>query len=121
MCTVPFAADYPAENGHLIVLDVSIETFPALSESDWPTFDLNPYGMKVIAPNGTTSNANLSTTATYSCLPDGEMIPAGGIGPAEKVTGKIVLDSEVPSGILVITEGSPNGWEYRFGESDPNA
>lgn len=121
VCTGPSAAQYPAENGHMLVLDVSIETFPALNELDWPTFGLAPYSMKVIAPNGTTSNANLGTTAAQVCLPDSETIPAS-VGPAEKVRGKLVLDSELPSGILVITEGgSPTGWEYNFGEVTPDA
>lgn len=120
-CTAPYAAEYPSENGHLIALDVSIETFPALGEADYPFFGLNPASMKVIAPNGTTSNANLSSAASWNCFDDAEVIPSDNLGPAEKVTGKIVLDSEVASGILVITEDGSTGWEYTFGEATPSA
>lgn len=121
VCTRPDAATYPPENGHLIALDVSIETFPELSETEWPKFALNPYNMKVIAPNGTTSNANLSTMASSGCFDDSELVPVNGLGPAEKVTGKIVLDSEVASGVLVVSENGVTGWEYTFGGATPNA
>lgn len=120
-CTDPYAADYPSENGHFIALDVSIETFPELAEEDFPSFDLNPNNMKIIAPNGTTSNASLATMGSYGCLNDAEEIPSNGLGPAEKATGKIVIDSEVASGILVITQGGSTGWEYAFGGATPNA
>lgn len=121
VCTDPYSAERPPENGHLIALDVSIETFPALGETDYPYFNLNPASMKVIAPNGTTSNANLSSSAAWTCFDDSQVIPVNGLGPAEKVTGKIVLDSEVASGTLVITEGGLSGWEYEFGGATPNA
>lgn len=115
VCTGPYAADYPSVNGHFIAIDLSIETFPALAESEWPQFQLNPYNMKIIAPNGTTSNKDLASSSTYSCLADGETLPQNGLGPAEKATGKIVIDSEFAEGTLVITEGGMGGWEYTFG------
>lgn len=104
----------PPENGHFIALDISIETHPELADEGYPVFMLNPYDMKVVAPNGTTSNASLATVATYGCLPEGELLPSQGLGPAEKATGKLLLDSEVPSGTLVITNGIGGGWEYAF-------
>lgn len=112
VCTAPYAA--PAENGHLIALDVSVQTYPALSDSLYRTFSLNPYMMKIVAPNGTTSNAELGTVASFSCLPDTMTLPAEGVGPAEKVTGNIVIDSEVPSGTLLVTADGSNWWEYEF-------
>ena len=121
VCTNPYAAEYPSENGHFIALDVSIETFPELAEAPYANFDLNPNNMKIIAPNGTTSNADLASMASYGCLDDAEELPSNGLGPAEKATGKIVIDSEVASGILVITEGGSTGWEYVFGGATPNA
>lgn len=110
VCTGPYAV--ASENGNLIALDVNISTTPELAAEPFPMFDLNPYSMKVIAPNGTTSNVNLASAATYSCLLDGEAVPTG-IGPAENVTGKIIIDSEVPSGTLVVGYGML-GWEYEF-------
>lgn len=118
VCTGEYAQ--PPVNGHFIVLDVSIKTYPALAEESWPVFDLNPYNMKIVAPNGTTSNADLATASTYGCLPDAELLPSNGIGPAESLTGKMVLDSEVAAGTLVVTNGPVGGWEYEFG-TPPNA
>lgn len=122
VCTSPYAADSPPENGHFIALDISVETFPELAEAPYPKFDLSPGYMKIIAPNGTTSNVNLGSAASYGCLNDAERLPMNGMGPAEKATGKIVIDSEVASGTLVISEGgSYTGWEYTFGGATPNA
>lgn len=112
VCTAPYAG--PPENGHLIALDVSVQTYPALADSLFQTFNLNPYMMKVVAPNGTTSNAELGTVASFSCLPDTVLLPAEGVGPAEKMTGNIVIDSEVPSGTLLVTADGSNWWEYEF-------
>lgn len=111
-CTGEFAT--APVNGNMLALDVSIKTYPELADDPYPIFTLSPYQMKVIAPNGTTSNADLASPATYSCLPDGELIPSAGLGPAENVTGKILIDSEVPSGTLVISAGPGAGWEYTF-------
>lgn len=112
VCTEPYAE--PAENGHLIALDVSVQTYPELANSLYQTFNLNPYMMKIVAPNGTTSNAELGSMASFSCLSDTVSLPAEGVGPAEKVTGNIVIDSEVPSGTLLISADGSNWWEYEF-------
>lgn len=113
VCTGEWAT--PPENGHLFVLDVAVETLPKLAESPMPIFNLSPHSMKIVAPNGTTSNANLGTAATYGCFPESEMLPTS-IGPAEKATGKIVIDSEVPSGTLIVNDSFSGlmGWEYTF-------
>ncbi|THJ64500.1 hypothetical protein E8P82_14795 [Arthrobacter echini] len=113
---VPCTGNYPSpvENGHILVLDVSVVTDPALAESISPTFYMNPYDFTEIAPNGTTSNADLGTMATYSCLPDAEVLPQE-IGPGENVTGKLVLDVTNPTGTLVFKyAGSPSGWEWTY-------
>ena len=55
----------------------------------------------------------------YTCLPDEQTIGnnGAGIGPGEKVTGKLVLDLPETTGILVfksyLTSGN-GGWEYAF-------
>ncbi|WP_247828263.1 DUF4352 domain-containing protein [Arthrobacter antioxidans] len=113
---VPCTGNYPSpvENGHILVLDVSVVTEPALAESINPTFYMSPYDFTEIAPNGTTSNADLGTMATYSCLPDAEVLPQT-IGPGENVTGKVVLDVANPNGTLVFKyAGAPAGWEWTY-------
>ncbi|MHA7177068.1 DUF4352 domain-containing protein [Arthrobacter sp. Sr24] len=101
-------------NGHILILDVSVQTDAALAESVVPSFSLNPYSFKTIAPNGTTSNVDLASMATYSCLPDAEVLPLE-IGPGEKATGKVVLDAETAEGTLVFKPGYANvGWEWVY-------
>lgn len=111
-CTGEFAQ--PPVNGHILVLDVSVVTEPGLAESLDPTFQMNPFWFTEIAPNGTTSNADLGTAPTYGCLPDAEVLPQM-MGPGENVTGKVVLDVTNPSGTLVFKYGgAPVGWEWTY-------
>ncbi|WP_336711262.1 hypothetical protein [Arthrobacter sp. USHLN218] len=111
-CSGQFASE--PENGHILILDVSVKTEPALADSVVPSFGLNPFEFKTIAPNGTTSNADLGTAASFSCLDDSELLPSE-IGPAEKATGKVVLDAETAEGVLVFHPGyAAAGWEWKY-------
>lgn len=111
-CNQPYSR--PSENGQIIVVDVVVETTPELAESSFPKFTLSSYDFKFIATNGTTFNGNLGTISTYSCIPDAEVFPSGGMGPAEKVTAKVVLDVPAPHGILIMKGGFGTGFEYTF-------
>ncbi|MGN7149190.1 hypothetical protein ACTHQ6_09390 [Arthrobacter sp. SAFR-179] len=113
-CTGQYAQ--PAENGHLIAVDIAAETKPELAEAVMTSYHLSPSSFKFVADNGTTYNGNLGTAATFSCLPDPELFPSAGLGPGEKAAGKIVIDVPAPSGILVLKApgSSTNGWEYKF-------
>jgi hypothetical protein len=103
----------PPEHGHLVTLDVSVETLPALAE-DQGSFSMDPYSFKPIAANGTTSNADPSTIAGIYCYDEAQMLPSS-IGPGEKATGLVVLDVESPSGILVFNDfSSMYGWEWAY-------
>ena len=118
-CTGPYAQ--PVVNGHVVVLDVSIETFPALADPNggYSEFDMNAGMFKFVGTNGTTFNGDLNTQGAYMCLADEESISHNGrgIGPAEKVTGKIALDVPESHGTLIfkshLTSGS-TGWEWTF-------
>jgi hypothetical protein len=103
-----------AENGQIVLVDIAVETTPELAQSSYPKYTLSGYDFKFIADNGTTFNGNLSTGATYSCIPDAEVFPSGGMGPAEKITAKVVLDVPAAHGILVIESGLSGGFEYKF-------
>lgn len=110
-CTSPYAK--PAENGHFLTLKISVETTAALAQ------DINQFvwfggqSWKFIASNGTTYNGSLDTSAAYMCIQDAERLPAK-IGPAEKVTGTLVLDVPATSGTLVFDSASGGGWEWTF-------
>ncbi|WP_416430048.1 hypothetical protein [Paenarthrobacter nicotinovorans] len=113
-CTEQYAQ--PAVNGHLVVVDVAVETKPELAEAIMTSYYLNPSDFKFVADNGTTFNGNLGTAAAFSCLPSPELFPSGGLGPGEKAAGKVVLDLPAPTGVLVLKApmSSTNGWEYKF-------
>lgn len=104
----------PAVNGQIMLVDITVETTPELAESSYPKYTLSGYDFKYIADNGTTFNGNLGTIATYSCIADAEEFPSDGMGPAEKVTAKIVLDLPAAHGILVMKSGLSGGFEYKF-------
>ncbi len=115
-CAGPYVQ--PAENGHFVVLDVTIETLPELADPNggYSTFDMNASMFKFIGASGTTFNGNLGTASSFSCLPDEQLIPSGGVGPAEKVAGKVVLDVPETTGVLLFKShlSSGGGWEYSF-------
>lgn len=111
-CTAEFAT--PPENGHFVILDVSVKTEPVLAEAPITDFYMTAHEWKAIAPNGTTSNASPGTAAAFMCLNQQEMLPDT-LGPAEQATGKLVLDVENPSGILVYQDPlATAGWEWTY-------
>lgn len=106
---------YPqaATNGHLFTVDITVQTTKELGKSSYPKYDISGHDFKYIAANGTTFNGSLGTIGAYSCLPDAENFPSDGLGPAEKVRAKVVLDLPATKGILVLQEGL-SGFEYKF-------
>ncbi len=104
----------PAENGQILLVDITVETTPELANASYPKFSLSGHDFKFIAENGTTFNGSLSTMATYSCIADAEQFPSGGMGPAENITAKVVLDVPAATGILVLEHGYRGGFEYKF-------
>ena len=112
VCTQPDAV--PAENGHLLAISIEASTGPepGFSEVLYNGFSFNSHAWKVIASNGTTVNTNTSA-ATYGCFSPAEMLPAS-LGPAEKVTGKVLLDVPDASGTLVLSYYGSNGWEWEY-------
>lgn len=111
-CNQPYSS--AAQNGTILLVDVSVETTKALAKASFPKYLMSGNDFKYIAANGTTFNGNLSTVATYSCIPDAEQFPSGGMGPAEKITAKVVLDVPAKHGILVLESGLNGGFEYKF-------
>lgn len=111
-CDQPYA--HAPENGHVLFVDVTVETTPELAQSSYPKYTLSSYDFKFISKNGTTFNGDLGTIATYSCIADAAQFPSGGLGPAEKAQGVVVLDVPETSGILVLKSGISGGFEYNF-------
>lgn len=106
----------PAENGHLLAVDVSVQTSPAMADPDAliSTFDMSSYSFRTIAPNGTSSNAAADSFATLFCLNDAALLPSS-IGPGENVTGIVLLDVETPQGVLIYENvWISDAWEWNY-------
>ncbi|GAA1405387.1 hypothetical protein AUR04nite_33200 [Glutamicibacter uratoxydans] len=102
-----------AENGHLVLLEVSAKTYKSVDDVNSNGWDLNPYGFKIIKKDGTTSNAPAGSNASFSCFNENKYLPT--MGDAEKASGYVVLDVEDPSGTLVYEEGYTGvGWEWEY-------
>lgn len=103
----------PPENGHYLTVEISLETFPALADGGDDIF-LDAGAFTIIAPDGTRENDSLGLG--YECESDATRMPVR-IGPAEKATGIVVLDTQYDEGFLVLDGfalGSPGGWEWQY-------
>ncbi|MEX3510354.1 hypothetical protein VVR84_12505 [Kocuria carniphila] len=113
-CTGPYPQ--PSENGHLVAVQIAAETGSSESFEKLyygTDYSFNSHNWEFITPKGTTAN-NIATAATYSCLPENEML-LDTIGPSEKVTGKVVLDVPAPTGNLVFNDVmSDTSWEWNM-------
>jgi hypothetical protein len=110
-CTEQYAQK--PKNGHFVALDVSVKTTSALAKTPGGNFTMNSAQWKVIAPNGTTFNGYLSGNA-YGCIASDKEI-AQTIGPAENVTGTLLLDVPSVSGTLIFKPFLADaGWEWNY-------
>lgn len=104
------------EIGHFIVVDIEAETGTAAQFEEafmGQDYQFNQHWWKFVDAKGTTAN-NIVSTPTYTCLPEAEALP-GMIGPAERVTGKIVLDTPSTKGTLIFDDPlSGNAWEWEI-------
>lgn len=107
-CTSEYAS--APENGHFVKLDIQGETFPEFSSGDML---LNEGVFKVIAENGTTFNGYVGSAAAYGCLNDEERFPSS-FGPAERISGSLILDVPTPTGVIVADNFGLGGWEWVY-------
>jgi hypothetical protein len=116
VCSTPYAE--ASENGHLVRLDIDLETGSAesleevlysdsyyLSSSDW----------KFVDSEGVRANTT-DTVASWMCLDTSEQFPVD-VGPHERIRGSIVLDLPSTSGTLIYTQPLiDDGWEWTIGQ-----
>lgn len=104
------------EIGHFVVVDIEAETGSAAQFEEafmGQDYQFNQNWWKFVDAQGTTAN-NIVSTPTYSCLPEAEALPME-IGPGERVTGKIVLDTPSTEGTLIFDDPiSGNAWEWEI-------
>ena len=104
--------DYEPENGRIIAVDMRVATAPELGSE---YFSVSGFEFSYIGENGVTVS-NLSTIATYSCLPEKELLISGQMTPGSQYVGKVLLDVPAETGTLVYRPMSvaDNGWEWKF-------
>lgn len=96
------------ENGYFVRVDMDIVTTPQL-QGEFLVNINNQW--KWIADNGTTANSEPMSGAAWGCLADSERLPSA-VGPAESVTGSLILDVPSTSGTLVYAPSGSSGWEW---------
>jgi hypothetical protein len=106
------------EHGHFVRLDVRVATAPA-GGAEVPTQpSFSEYNFQYIQANGVTFSASMGTFAAFTCLPQEQMFPSGGLGPGQQFTGSLVLDVPDTTGVLIYfpdSAGYGTGYEFSLG------
>lgn len=101
-------------NGQFVSLSIEVETYAALADEMFGEFMLTEYDLAVFDESGTREND--STGNAYMCLADSDQLPSM-IGPGQKATGMLVIDTAVESGVIAYESYSldgSGGWEWSF-------
>lgn len=102
------------ENGSLVALEAELEVFPGADDQYVDGEILNGGRFRFIGEDGETFSGDLSTLATYSCIPIADLLKTD-IGEGEKSSGVILLDVPTESGVLLLEEPmSGNKWEWEL-------
>ncbi|WP_214466445.1 DUF4352 domain-containing protein [Microbacterium flavescens] len=108
-CTAEFA-DVPA-NGHFIGIHLNVETTRELAQDEIGTLSFSQWGWQAFDADGKRVNDPLGNARW--CMDAGDQLPSD-IGPAQSVSGWIVLDVPTPTGSVALTMGAANGWEWSY-------
>jgi hypothetical protein len=88
-------------NGQIMGILLDIETAPELADTDLSQgLSINALSFKFIRTDGTTVGT-LSTNMIYNCLQDRTQLVPSSIGPAEKVSGMVLVDVPSLTGTLI--------------------
>lgn len=105
-----FQCDETPENGGFLAVRLTVTTTPDYEDG---SFYISQGDFKVISPEGM-QQSNTATFSAYQCVPDNEVFPMGGPEKAVTAKGMFVLDTAVPTGILVLEPFGTTGWEWQF-------
>lgn len=104
-----------SENGQFLALTFEVETFKELADDEWVnTFSMSEYDFTIYDTDGTRENDSRGNA--WMCLDDKDRLPSE-IGPGEKATGRIVLDTAVREGFVAYSTygvDGAQGWEWAF-------
>lgn len=111
------------ENGHFVVMDVSVEvaSHSKLSAAgvSYPKVSMRQGGFHMVDKNGKKSQGNDIIGNGYGCLPEGEGLPVD-IEAGENASGKIIFDVPSAEGAIILPElisgvdSGIQGWEWAF-------
>lgn len=102
------------ENGHFVELDVDFELFSGAEANYVDGALLNPGRFRFIGTDGATFSGDLSTRATFRCMPETESLNQS-IGDGERSSGSVLLDVPESSGVLLLEEPMSGAkWEWEF-------
>lgn len=102
-------SSYPAENGRLIAVPLTVETGAGDTRPFTNVF--NPNSFSALQANGVTL-PQLASNATYGCSESETTIPDS-LAPESKYEGFVVLDVPVDAESLIFrTNIVENGWEW---------
>ncbi|MDZ8275339.1 hypothetical protein R2Q81_05155 [Microbacterium aquimaris] len=106
-------SDYAVDpaNGHYVGIHFNVETTPDLALDDVGSLSFAPWGWQAYGADGKRVNDPIGNS--YSCLEPTDKLPSE-IGPAQSVSGWVVLDLPTPTGSVVLTMGGPSGWEWAY-------
>jgi hypothetical protein len=112
-CNAPAAEYAKSEHGHLVRVDLNVET-AASYRHDEHWFRPDAMQWSIQGPDGFTES-NLGTFAAYSCV--SELLPDT-LNPSSKYVMTVVLDTKNTSGVLMFQPytfgGEKGGWEWTF-------
>ncbi|MDE0546342.1 hypothetical protein [Microbacterium sp. C7(2022)] len=108
-CTSEYADS--AENGHLVGIHLNIETTPELAQDEIGTVSFSEWGWQAFDADDKRVNDPMGTGLW--CMDASDQLPSD-IGPAQSVSGWIVLDLPTDHGAVVLTMGASNGWEWAY-------
>lgn len=103
-------ADKP-QNGHFVGIHLNIETTPELAQDDFPSLSFSEWAWQAYDAEGKRVNDPMGSA--YTCIDSGDMLPAD-IGPAQSVSGWVVLDLPTTTGSVALTMGTSIGWEWEY-------
>ncbi|TFV86723.1 hypothetical protein E4P40_12440 [Blastococcus sp. CT_GayMR20] len=108
------------QNGHFIRVDIRAATGPA-DPSVTVQASISSTNFRYIKADGVTfGNTDMGTFPAFSCLPQEQQFPSGGLGPGQQFVGSIVLDVPDTDGILIFLPsggfavGQELGYEFQL-------
>lgn len=108
-CTDGYS-DAPA-NGHFVGIHLNVETTPELAQDEMGTLSFSQWAWQAFDADGKRVNDPLGNALW--CMDAGDQLPSD-IGPAQSVSGWIVLDLPTTTGSVALTMGATNGWEWSY-------